>query len=863
MNHSSYVFGLILAFAGWTVSVYAEEADSSTTVEVSPLEINIPAQAVGDALNEFAAQADLQIVLYSDIASGLESKPISGRFENQDVALAALLRSTGLSYEFLNNNTIAIRATEQAQDGESGKSQPASNKTLIAQAGASAQQQMTATTTADSGAEKTETGRNIIEEVIVTARRREENLQDVPISISAYSAADMEARSFTNLRDLGEFTPNFNFYNHGDTGQTSAVVVIRGVGQTGANIYMDPGVGVYIDGVYLGRMQGVDFDLMDLERVEVLRGPQGTLFGKNTMGGVINMISARPGDDFSGSVELTTGRFNRLDGKAIVNIPLVPGKLAAKFSVATRNRDGYGERLDFFTGQKIDEMGDVERTSGRAVFDWTPNDRVDVLLSLDASKMRQTGPVRKVVEFGQPPIIKLLNIFVDPPYGDVFMTNNDFTTFSNGGNTNNVDAWGTALTVDWDIESWAVKSITSYREMDSLNDVDPDGSIYQIINLLNTINQKQFSQELQISGVSFADRLNWIGGLYYFEEKASTDQTTTVMGDLKDIIGLDLTIFIKPASSVKHYAAFGQGTYAINDKLSLTAGIRYSYDQKEVSRDITGRFNVPWESRSANWGAFSGRFGMEYTWDDDVMTYVSVARGFKSGGIFAHATTSNAFQSFDPEYIWTYEIGMKSDFLDHRIRFNTSLFYSQYDDIQFRVTTADPVTLAPITIMDNVAAAEVKGFEVEIVAAPAQGLTLSAAVGFTDAKYTKADPASPVNETSKFTKTPKWTAILAGQYTVPVKKWGELISRVDYAYKSKVYHDTLNSPRATQAGYGLLNMSLTFATLDSNWSVSMFGSNLMDKRYILAGTDFVGGLGFAEVQYARPREWGVRLTYRY
>ncbi len=707
----------------------------------------------------------------------------------------------------------------------------------------------------------------VIEEIVVTSRKREESLQEVPISVSVFSADDMEMKSLTSLKGIGQFTPNFSFFNHGQFGRSAAVVYIRGIGQEDPNIFKDPGVGIYVDGVYMGRMQGVDIDLMDLERVEILRGPQGTLFGKNTTGGAVNVVTERPGDEFATKAQVTTGRFDRIDGKLSVNIPLVPGKLAMKLAGATRNRHGYGQRLDFFTGNQIDRMGNQNKLSGRALIDWTPTPDLDVLLSVDGTRVREQGPVRKVVAFVQAPLVGLLNMFVNPPYGEAFATDSDFTTFSNKGNANDLDVWGIALTVNWDLGGWAIKSITSYRDMTAKSAVDPDGSIYDIIDFLSTIDQNQFSQELQVSGLSFDDRLNWVFGLYYFQEDASHVNPIVVYGDLRNIIGLDISFTAEQQTDNKSYAAFGQGTLALTDKLSFTGGLRFTDDKKDVARSQIRQFSglvlVPFEREKKSFQAVSGRAGIEYQWTEDVMTYVSVARGFKSGGINWRSLSGTAFKPFKPEFVWTYEAGLRSTLLERRLRFNGTFFYSDYRDIQFTVVRGDPETGEPTTVIDNAARARIKGFEIEAMALPAPGLVLTAGAGLTDAEYTRVDPGAPITVDSKFVKTPKWTVTLSGQYTVPAGNAGQVVGRLDWVYKSKIHHDALNSPFGLQKGYSLLNARLVFESAGGNWSIALFATNLTDERYILAATDLSNALGFAEVQWAPPREWGLSLSLVY
>jgi len=714
-------------------------------------------------------------------------------------------------------------------------------------------------------AEQEEVG---IEEVVVTARRREERLQEVPLSIAAFSAADIEAKSLVSLRDVGQFTTNFSFYNQGQAGNSGSVVYIRGIGQSDPNVFWDPGVGIYLDGVFMGRMQGIDLGLLDMERIEVLRGPQGTLFGKNTIGGAVSLVTTKPGDEFTGYAEVTAGNYDRIDGKFSVDIPITPGVFVMKLAGSSQNRDGFGKRLDWATGEQIDEMGDVDRLNGRAAFNWTPSENVGVQFSLDTAKIREFGAVREVIKFTEPPIAGLLNLFIDPQYSaENFATDSYSTSYASGSNANELDAWGAALVVDWGLGAMDLKSITSYRENEAYNGTDPDGSIYDLIDLIQDVDQDQFSQEFQLGGLSFDDKLDWVVGLYYFEEDAFSDEKLLVYRELLDFIGLDLSFQRRIWVNNKSYAAFGQGTYNVNEKLGLTGGLRYTYEKKDVGRDQlrqeTGGILVPYDELDETYSAVSPRVSVDYKWSPDLMTYFSIAGGFKSGGINGTATSDAAFVPFDPEYVWTYELGLRSEAMDNRLRFNASFFYSDYEDIQFTVIRGDPDTGQPLTVIDNAAKATIKGFEMEVMAVPTPQLLLTAALGYIDAEYTDVEPGLPISTATQFVKTPEWSGTISAQYTFPLAGSSEIVGRVDWAYKSEIHHDQLNSPVGLQDSYGLLNARLSYTSNDNKWSLSLFGTNLTDERYIMAATDLSNTLAFGEVQWARPKEWGVSFRYNF
>ncbi len=427
---------------------------------------------------------------------------------------------------------------------------------------------------------------------------------------------------------------------------------------------------------------------------------------------------------------------------------------------------------------------------------------------------------------------------------------------------------GGALTIDWDIGDLYFKSITSYRDMDTRYEGDDDHSIYTILHAEYVTDQEQLSQEFQLGGVSADNRLEWLAGFFYYEEDAFTRATPDGFEFAAIITGLDVFSFTAIEQvETESWAVFGQGTYSFTDQLSMTAGLRYTEDDKEVFRQrnalSTGRALIAPGSQKDSWDDISGRVGLEYSWDDDKMAYFSVARGYKSGGINARSVSSLEFVPFDPETVLTYEVGLRSEWQDNRLRFNGTLFFNDYEDIQFLVQRNDPLTLENLTFVDNAAAAEIKGFEMEFVATPTAELKLSAAIGYTDAEYTDVEPGSAVSTDTNFVYTPEWSGVLSGQYTKSLVNGGALTGRVDYAYQSKIYYDIENSPLIVQDGYGLLQARIDFESSDGKWGASVFGTNLTDERYITGGIDRASVLGFAQVLYGRPREWGLSFRYNF
>jgi iron complex outermembrane receptor protein len=478
-----------------------------------------------------------------------------------------------------------------------------------------------------SDASKSDSGlfSNSLEEVIVTARKRQERLQDVPVSVTAFTATSLDSKSINNIIELSRFAPNVEINNgRADGGGSAISAYIRGVGQQDFIFPTDPGVGIYIDGVYMARTIGVPMDLSDVERVEILRGPQGTLYGKNTIGGAINVVSRKPilEGDPTGQIEGTVGRFNRTAVKGYVLAPIVEGKLGAKISVSSLHRDGFGERLT--TGQKL---GDEGKIIARGALRWAPSKDVDIELQADYQHQRQSGPVGTMVN--RIPSDVSLPAFLDPfapvgatsvrfdqLYNDVvvpglntqlglpansrydsrWMTSNPYNSNGTALSRDNNDVWGLTLTADWNIsDATHLKSITAYRHFSADIARDGDMTPYPVADTHNQQTEHQISQELQLSGTAVNDKLNWLVGAYYMDEHARDLDTVHLFGGLFEAY---TPLFGAPGAStlsfdylplneikVKTWAFFTQESFKFTDQLSLTLGARYSKDKKEYYQD--------------------------------------------------------------------------------------------------------------------------------------------------------------------------------------------------------------------------------------------------------------------------------------
>jgi iron complex outermembrane receptor protein len=742
-----------------------------------------------------------------------------------------------------------------------------------------AQSESTAAALRANAAASREDARGALEEVVVTARKQVESLQKVPLSVVAVSGEQLERRSIENLGDLGQSTPNFSFGEQPQSGRVGGVAFIRGVGQRDPISAYDPAVGTYIDGIYMGRMYANNLDMMEVERVEVLRGPQGTLFGKNTSGGAISIATKQPDTSaFSGRIQVTGGSRDRLDVVGNVNIPLVADRLALQVAGARLTQGGYGERVD---GQ---ELADIDRAAARAQLWFQPTQKFSALLSGDWTQLDERNSSLKLVDTN-PGIAPLaaLNAVIDPDYDDRWLSPRDYFFNATGPNSARGTLRGASLTLEYDAGWATLKSITAYREMDVHNDEDPDGAPIEVLNKFENAVQDQFSQELQAAGSVFDDRLEWVAGLYYFHEGIDQWESYNLLTPL-----FQGTRDFARRSPIENdsIAVFAQGNYKLTDRLRITAGLRYTQDEKKIQSTQFGgiqstqfgangvvQFATPVGKHSSD--AVSPRLGLDYQWTPQVMTYVSVAQGAKNGGFNGRVGRLTDFTEFDDEVVWTYEAGLRSDPFDGRVRFNVTAFYSEYSDLQLQISGSTVVNGAPASfgVITNIPKANIRGGEAELIVAPLRGLTLTSGLGLTYAKYTELPTDSKfvasrvINKESKFSNTPEVSYTLAAEYATAITDAMDITARVDYAHKSRIYYNAENTANVVQSPYGLLNARLTFEHAPSGVAVSLFGTNLTDEAYIVGGFDDAAnptpGLGFSIVSQAPPREWGVSAQVRF
>jgi iron complex outermembrane receptor protein len=758
------------------------------------------------------------------------------------------------------------------------------------------------------------------EEVIVTARKRSENVQQVPISITAVSEQDVRDHTMSYLEDIREVAANVLIgENTGVKGSTR--VYIRGIGEAALIYTSDPAVGIYQDGVPLSRPVGTNLSLLDTERIEVLRGPQGTLYGKNTLGGAINYITKRPSGELDGVMQMRAGNEGRLDTRASFEGALGE-TLNGRLSIGTNKRDGFVHNK--YDG---DDWNDEDSRQARVVLDWQPADTVSALLSLDyyladehpnapdALLVRRNelfpvlyeNAVLFGIPLGLPGIVSLYGItfdqFVDgEPFEGRFSSGrpsapggHDFSVYQTYTNIDpneaRNDVWGGNLTIDWTLDdTLTVRSITGYRETDMETYQDSFGTFVTFSSTYLREYSEEYSQELQLLGTGLLNGVvDFVTGVFYQYQDTREQGDLLFMPELMS--AFNLSTARDQSQETTSYAAFANATVHLTSELSATAGARWTQDEKDYDRfepatfpqgtDIgfgpAGPLGVPaflgLPGRvvdfgvSEKWDAWSGVASVQYQFTDDVMAYASWSRGFRSGGIAGFARTSLEITPYDPEYLDQWEVGVRSTWFDNRLLLNATAFLSEYTDQQLLTFIFDAPTARTGFTIQNVGESEITGFEVELRAFPLEDLELSIATGVTDAQYESVDttlsgvPAGTDPSDLEFFNVPDWTANAAARYGFALPGVPGRFDIGGYLYhQSKVYFDIQNSENIAQGGYTLYDGRATWTSSDERLEVALWGKNLTDKRYRTWGVE-VAGAGIVSAYWGDPRTYGLEVTW--
>lgn len=741
------------------------------------------------------------------------------------------------------------------------------------------------------GAQAQTASSGALEEITVTARKVEENLQETPIAITVLTGNALEDRQVFNTNVLDQVVPNLQFADNAPLAgnNSSSQIFIRGIGQTDPTSTVDPGVGLYIDDVYIGNAVGGTMTLRDISSVQVLRGPQGTLFGRNTIGGAILLSTTDPADEFGGTVRIGGGSDSLRDAFIALDAPFTD-TFKARFSFGIRQRDGYVTRPDGT------DLGDTDTYTVMSKFVFTPSDRFKATAAFDYTEADENGSplvFAAITETATFPRVASLDAGcpgltdVAPPFGlpeqpAVPMIQDDRCAndlqargpFRNNGTlplSSTLENYGGSLNLAFDIgDTLVLKSISAYRDIRWTGVRDADNTPLTILHTLYDVQADQLSQELQLTYQSEA--LTGVVGLYYFEQTS------------EDIVTVELNT---PAPGIQRdsdnnkvdnnsWAAFTQWTYHLTERWAFTGGARYTEDEKGAFPDQFDFSNPAVKQVPAQWyretfESFTPSASIAFRWTDDAMVYFSYAEGFKGGGWNSHfnavlnAEQQAALHMFEQEEARTFELGAKLD-LANTVRLNMAVFTSDYTDMQVTYRGPAPNGVAPF--LTNAGEASIDGAELELTWAPTADWTIEGSVGYLDAtidslanvQLAVLPPDLRAGNILPF--APEWQGHLGISYAAHAGNF-VIRPRVDASYQARTYFDATNTREIAQfEDVTTVNASAQFATSGGAWKLTLGVNNATDELYPVAGnSSLTTGSGYAEIAYARPREYFAQLQY--
>jgi len=749
-----------------------------------------------------------------------------------------------------------------------------------------------------------------LQEVIVTAQFRRQNLQDTPIAITAVNAAMLEQRNENSLADVTGQAPGVTLLQTGGAFGPGMTATIRGIGQGDFDPAMSPGVGLYIDDVYYSNLTGSDFALVDLDRIEILRGPQGTLSGMNSEGGSIKLYSQKPEGSDTGSVTAGYGSRSLVDLRGMADVALIKDTLFMRVSVVSKQQDGYVTRVDYgcafpTSGISAGEgpenncisghEGGTNYSGGRVALRWLASDNFEVNLTADGTvDNSQTAAVTLLGVNAAAPgaaiaagISAPTNVHgVTVPYNDAFVPANPYVSYANFcamglagtnecfGTDTQSKVWGSNLTMDWKLaDDLALKSITAFRELNSTWTNDDDTS--PIGNSLGESNMRNhtLTQEVRLIG-NDAKVLDYsVGG--FFLDQVTTYQTHQI---------LDYVIPATPFEFIgndpvheKVYAAFANGTWHITDGLDFNAGVRYTHQDKAYTyvrenppalQDVLGVASIFFPPGfSGTTGTFEGskvdyRANLDYRWSDEIMTYASVSTGFKGGGVNPRPFESSQVEKFAPEDLTSYELGAKTDFLNRSLRVNISAFYEKYKDIQVTLLSCPEFSggnaAEPCAAPTNGGDADIYGAELE-ASYHLGGFSVDSSLSKQHFEYTSVVAAAgiPLDAQGQDFEPLKWS--IGAQYEIPARAGATLTPRLDFTFASGFYTNANNDAESYVAGHQALNGRLTYKPATGNWELAVLGTNLTDKLWYTSVFDLSATQGQVYGLPAAPRSIEVQF----
>ncbi|PCI46312.1 MAG: hypothetical protein COB49_08615 [Alphaproteobacteria bacterium] len=716
----------------------------------------------------------------------------------------------------------------------------------------------------------------VLEEVIVTAQKRAQSQQDVPIAITALSTDFLTNNDVHSLEDLAATVPGFvttNSVNYG-----AAPLAIRGIGGAngGGNFFADEPVAVYTNGVYVGRLSVSTSDLLDIKSIEVLRGPQGTLYGRNSTSGAILIETARPTDDVEGYVRASAARFDEYRVQGAISGPLADDVLSGRLAIGYSDKKGYG--TNSFDGSNI---GGSEDFSARLSLRYTPDENFTLDIIGEYLDQEASPATIAIADLSNP---LSASPFVERP--DLEQVLNDREFAINDPNFFNAEHKNINVIAHWDLGSVALDSVTGYRKYDWDGAQDSDGTALSLFNNNGNGKNKQFSQEIRLSS-NDEGPFSWIVGGFYFHEE---NDFFFEIRNINALFGLGTDATFEASQKVDAYAVFADVTWEINDIFSLIAGGRYSDENKDFKNDLTvlilnggtlppfffGGATLPAGfvfsappafADDASFTDFSPRIVLNAQVDENILAYASYSQGFTSGGFNVFGLAPD----FESQSINAYEVGLKSDLLDQRLRINVSGFYYDYTNLQLRL----PVPTGGVNIA-NAAEAKIKGVEFEMTALPTDGLRIMANFSLLDAEFKEGlipavpeglnfpigapIPLSPQDITGNtLSRAPDFQAYVAADYTMSLGENSELNLQASLRYQSGVFFLETNQTQVTFTGdnFTEVDLRLVYRDLSNDFEIALFGQNIFDNRHVTQVT----ALGsFPNGALNEPAKWGIQVT---
>lgn len=691
-----------------------------------------------------------------------------------------------------------------------------------------------------------------LEEVMVTARKYAENIQETPVSVTAFNSATIDKLGMTNMTDIALRTPGLAYGNFGDS--KLSPTSLRGVVSSAGSAGQDPAVGVYVDEVFIGQGADAALDLYDIDRIEVLRGPQGTLYGRNTIGGVISMTTKRPTDTFEASTDLTYGNYDYVRVGGSVSGPLVANVLKGKISAVYDDRAGTDTNVWLHI-----PVNDKHHWTARGQLLFTPSEDTELAVTADYFKIDQHPLVFETLNYNDSKLLPiLLDAFELPRNTDPY----DRRVYSSQKTAETLEAWSASATLKMKFGDVDFTSITAYRTHDYFSRDDTERSPVDFAYDGDPEQVDTFSEEARLAWTTGS--FDWLVGAYYFNRSSKNMSFIEIGADLAalfeapEITGLRMGS--NAAIDTTSVSGFASATWRASAKLDFTLGGRYTHEKKAIDYAQTdalgllgGTFSIKADD---TWGQFTPNASARYRFTPEVMGYATVSEGFKSGGFNDGLGDANGI-GYDPETVWNYEIGLKNELFDRRVVANVAVYYMQWNDIQ--ITTDNPVTPIYDPMILNAGKAHSTGIEAEIQAAATERLTLGATLSVQEAKYDEG--TLPTGEALKrIPFAAKYTSNLNAEYRIPVGS-GELSLLGEAVLRGDSYLTIDNQTDGHVGNYALYNTRVSYTSDSGLWHVTLWGKNLADKTvkqrlFDLSSQDLVGQKFIA---LGDPRTYGVTV----